>query len=240
MKLYHNVYLVCGNVYSSEDNVYAIDAPEGTILVDTGTDDREYEIIKEQMAYWGLKPVTHVILSHAHINHCFNAARFQREGAKIICTAPVADAILNATDRLIDYHRTSFTFHTRSFEKLTADVVIKSPGEYTFAGLPLMLYITHGHSKGCLVISMMEGERQYLFTGDFMQVAPVNAHGVAGWNGDIEYDADAYLKELAYFSTFEPEAVLPGHGQQCMRDAWQIPKNTYVRALRATHKKLNP
>ena len=46
MKLYHNVYLVCGNVYSSEDNVYAIDAPEGTILVDTGTDDREYEIIK--------------------------------------------------------------------------------------------------------------------------------------------------------------------------------------------------
>ena len=36
MQLAKNLYTVCGYAYSSQDNVYAIQAPHGVILVDTG------------------------------------------------------------------------------------------------------------------------------------------------------------------------------------------------------------
>ena len=240
MQLAKNLYTVCGYAYSSQDNVYAIQAPHGVTLVDTGTDDREYDIVQENLAYWGLGPVTHVILSHAHINHCFNAARFQREGAQIICAQAVADAIATASDRLIDYHRTSFSYHVKSCTRCTADRVIPATGVYDIAGQTFDIRITNGHSKGGLVCFSSIGGRQAMFTGDFIQIAPENTHAVVGWNGDIEYDPQVCLTELQQLSVEEPDMILPGHGQQCLRDAWQMPKNAYVRALRATHRSLNP
>ena len=68
MQLAKNLYTVCGYAYSSQDNVYAIQAPHGVILVDTGTDDREYDIVQENLAYWGLGPVTHVTVSYTHLD----------------------------------------------------------------------------------------------------------------------------------------------------------------------------
>ena len=57
MQLAKNLYTVCGYAYSSQDNVYAIQAPHGVILVDTGTDDREYDIVQENLAYgWPISP----------------------------------------------------------------------------------------------------------------------------------------------------------------------------------------
>ena len=236
MKLVNGVTLVCGYTYSSLDNVYAIEGEQGTILVDTGTNDREYQTIMDNMEYWGLKPVSYVILTHAHINHCFNAKRFQDIGAKLICSEPVAAALEHGGNRLIDYHSLSLEYNTRTFQKCKADIVIQNEGHYTIDGIDFDIRITNGHSAGGLVFFCELYGKRLMFTGDFMGVDHLNKHATLGWNGDEEYDADAYLRELKTLSTEEPDAIFPGHLQQCLRDAWQLPLNAYLRALKCTHK----
>lgn len=222
------------------DNVYAIKTSEGLILVDTGTDAREYEVIMENLAYWGLGTVTHVILTHAHINHCFNAKRFQDGGAKIICSRAVDEAISSASDRLIDYHNRELEYNVKTFPKCSADIIVENDGDFEIAGLHFDMNIINGHSKGGLLFFCMLEGRQIMFAGDFIHISPFNRHAIIGWEGDLEYDDAVYLEELKRFSTYEPDMILSGHHQLCMRDAWQIPKNAYVRACSSKHRSLNP
>lgn len=240
MQICKNIFLVCGYPYSSIDNVYAIKTDQGLILVDTGTDSREYDTIMENLAYWDLGPVTHVIVTHAHINHCFNARRFQQNGAKIICSEPVADALMTASDRLIDYHNLSVDYNVKTFEKCTPDILVDREGDFKWGGLHFDMRITDGHSKGGLVFFCSTGGKRLMFTGDFLQIAPFNKHAVIGWEGDLEFDHMVYLEELKKLSNEEPDAILPGHYQQCLKDAWQMPKNAYVRAVHSTRHSLNP
>ncbi len=240
MQLCKDVYMVCGYTYSSLDNVYAIRTDEGTILIDTGTDDREWEIIHEQLAYWDLPPVTHVILSHAHINHTFNTARFQREGAKIVCSEEVDDAIQNASDRLIDYECISVVYNCRTFEKCKADIILHPDETIRINGIDFKVFVTHGHSAGGVLLLFHRGGKEILYTGDFIQFEPLNRHTNLSWAGDLEYDHVSYIKELKKLSVLEPDIMLPGHFQQCLHDTWQMPKNAYVRAVEATHLNLNP
>ena len=235
MKICKGIYMVCGYTYSSIDNVYAIDTSEGTVLIDTGTDQREYDIIKENLSYWELGPVKWVIVTHAHINHCFNAKRFQEEGALIVCSTDVAEALETGSDRLIDYHDLALNYNTRLFQRLTPDVVIKESGIYKIAGIDFDMRITNGHSRGGLVFFCTVEGKRCMFTGDFIQIATANRHASAGWNGVLEFDRDAFLTELKELSNESPDCIFPGHGQQCLRDAWQMTKNAYVRAARASH-----
>lgn len=238
MKFCENLYMLCGYTYSSIDNVYAIDTEQGTILIDTGTDSREYDIIMENLRYWNLKPISSVILTHAHINHCFNARKFQRNGAQIVCSSSVAEAISKADDRLIDYHDLALNFNVKLFEKCKADVVIGESGIYTISGLDFDMRICNGHSKGGLVFFCNVDNKRIMFTGDEILIGTANKHASAGWNGDVDYDYIKYLEELKALSNEEPDFILPGHGQQCLRDAWQMTKNVYLRSLRATHRSL--
>ncbi|MCF0111735.1 MAG: MBL fold metallo-hydrolase [Erysipelotrichaceae bacterium] len=239
MKLLNNVTLVCGYTYSSLDNVYAIEGLQGTILVDTGTNEREYQTILDNLEYWGLPPVSHVIITHAHINHCFNAKRFQDQGAKLVCSAPVAEALEHGGNRLIDYHSLSLEYNIRTFQKCKADIVITDNGHYVIDGIDFDFRITNGHSAGGLVFFCESEGKRLMFTGDFMGIDSLNKHATLGWNGDEEYDADIYLQELKELSVEEPDAIFPGHYQQCLRDAWQLPLNAYLRALKRTHKDFN-
>lgn len=240
MQLFKDVYMVCGYSYSSIDNVYAVKTPSGVILFDTGTDKREWDIIHEQLDNWNLGPITHVVLSHAHINHTFNARAFQEEGAKIVCSRAVAEAIETASDRLIDYEDLSVVYNTKTFRKCKADVVLKTDGCLELGGIRFQAFITNGHSAGGLVLLFEMDGKRILYTGDFIQIAMFNRHADLSWKGDLEYDHKVYMEELKRLSTLEPDYILPGHGQQCLRDAWQMPKNAYIRAVKATHLSLNP
>ena len=240
MQLCKEIYMVCGYTYSSLDNVYAIQGSSGVILIDTGTDQREWNIIHEQLKYWGLGPVTHVIISHAHINHSFNALAFQKEGAKIVCSEAVADALENATDRLIDYEDLSTVYNTKTFQKCEADIVLKEDSFVNINGINFQAFITNGHSAGGLVLLFEMHGKKILYTGDLIQFAPMNRHAELSWTGDLEYNHEAYIQELKKLSVLEPDFILSGHFQQCLHDAWQMPKNAYIRAVKATHHSLNP
>lgn len=232
--------MLCGYPYSSIDNVYGIQTQQGLILVDTGTNRRDYETIMENIAYWGLGPVTHVFITHAHINHCFNAKKFQQNGAKIICSNAVSEALFTASDRLIDYHNLSVEYNVKTFETCTADIIISCEGNFTCAGQPFEMCITNGHAKGGLVFFTKIENKELMFVGDFLHIAPFNKNAIIGWEGDLEFDHEIYLQELKKFSTREPDIILSGHYQACLKDAWQMPKNAYVRAVHSTHRSLNP
>ncbi len=135
-----------------------------------------------------------------------------------------------------DIARTGFSEEVDSVDALaTAEQRV-----FEIAGLHFDMNIINGHSKGGLLFFCMLEGRQIMFAGDFIHISPFNRHAIIGWEGDLEYDDAVYLEELKRFSTYEPDMILSGHHQLCMRDAWQIPKNAYVRACSSKHRSLNP
>ena len=86
MQILKDVYKLAGEEYRMVPNIFAIKAENALILVDCGTDDSDWQIVLENMRYWGIDclPVTHVLITHPHGDHAGNTAMLQRMGAKII------------------------------------------------------------------------------------------------------------------------------------------------------------
>lgn len=69
-------------------NVYALDTPEGWVLLDTGFDSRRSRAIWERLLAGPLasRPVVRVIVSHHHPDHVGLAGWFQARGAELMMT----------------------------------------------------------------------------------------------------------------------------------------------------------
>ncbi len=85
MQVTKSVYIVSGAAYDLLGNVYAIRGEKGVALVDSG-ESIAVDVIEESLVRWGMGdlPVTHLFLTHGHMDHAGSAAYFQKKGAKII------------------------------------------------------------------------------------------------------------------------------------------------------------
>lgn len=95
MQIMNNVYQVLGGAYANIANIFAVKTDNGLVLIDSAETEEEYELILENMRYWGLEkyPISYVLLSHKHLNHIGNAYRFREMGAKIVAGVRDADAV---------------------------------------------------------------------------------------------------------------------------------------------------
>ena len=230
MRLTNNLYLLSGGNYSGGDynalgNVYAFKTEEGLILVDCGLPDVSLPIINNTLEYYNLKKkITHVIITHAHVDHCGNAAYFQNMGAKVIVGEGDVDYLCKAGGFNLfgDTCYEQATYHI--FPAFTPDIIIDKDKELTINRIIFQFILIPGHTMGSMaVLTNFEGKR-ILFTGDSIYPMGINCEKIdLGWRGDPKYDNNAFLSSLKKLSdTVECDMVLPGHGNLCVRNGTTV------------------
>lgn len=241
MKLTKNLYVLSGGNYSAGDynalgNVYGIDTNEGLILVDCGLPEVSLPIINSSISYWELehKPITHVLVTHAHVDHCGNAKYYQERGAKIVVGRGDVDYLCQAGG-FNRFHDTRFdqgTYHI--FPAFTPDIIIEGDQELTINGLKFQFLSIPGHTVGSLAIYVELDGKTILFTGDSIYPMGINCEKVdLGWRGDPRYDNKAFINSIVKLSDkVECDMVLPGHGNLCVRNGSHVIWNA---AKLATH-----
>lgn len=85
--------------------IYALPSTDGILLVDAGPDyDGAWEALVAQLRAAGLDPahVRTVVVTHAHIDHCGLARRWQQAGAQVMGSADEVDRFLLG-DRVVRF-----------------------------------------------------------------------------------------------------------------------------------------
>ena len=91
--------------------VYALPTADGIIMIDAGPDyDGAWEALAAQLDAAGLniRDVKHVAITHAHIDHCGLAFRWQAEGVTVAASALEAQSFLHG--RNIIGYQTQYVF----------------------------------------------------------------------------------------------------------------------------------
>lgn len=241
MRLTRDLYVLSGGNYSAGDynalgNVYGITTKAGIILIDCGLPEVSLPIIEESLAFWEIQNrlITHVLITHAHVDHCGNARHYQELGAQIVAGEGDVEYLCKAGG-FNRFHDTRFdqgTYHI--FPPFTPDVVISQDMEIVFDGVKFRFIMIPGHTVGSIAIYVeMEGKR-ILFTGDSVYPMGINCEKVdLGWRGDPRYDNKAFINSMIKLSdTVECDMVLPGHGNLCVRNGSHVIWNA---AKTATH-----
>ncbi len=176
-------------------NTYLVGNESGFAVVDPGPDDpRHCQAILDAA---GPRPITHILVTHAHRDHVDGAARLKA----------ATGALIYAFPRAVDEHRrwqvnpTGKTFINLAFKPdhpLADGDVIEAPGRR------LRAIHTPGHAPDHLCFAF--DERKVVFSGD--HVMAWNTTVVAPPEGHM---AD-YLASLERLLDREDDLFLPGHG----------------------------
>jgi len=133
MQILKDIYLVAGAGYGTLGNVFAIKYESGVVLIDCAPKENS-SVIEDNLKYWGLSslPITHVLLTHAHWDHCGNAAYFQQKGAAIVCAKGDDESL--ARGGFCD----NYPFPAYYYPPCKADKVIDADRSLDIAGLDIM------------------------------------------------------------------------------------------------------
>lgn len=234
MRITNHLYLLSGGNYSAGDynalgNVYAVQTEAGLILIDCGLPEVSLPIINDNLAYYDLQnvPITHILITHAHVDHCGNAKYYQDHGSKILVGAGDVDYLCKAGGFNL-YHDTCYeqgTYHI--FPAFTPDIAIEQDQELELNGLKFGFITIPGHTVGSLAIYLQFEGKRILFTGDSIYPMGINCEKVdLGWRGDPKYNNQNFIKSLKKLCDLvECDMVLPGHGNLCLRNGTNVVRN---------------
>jgi hydroxyacylglutathione hydrolase len=136
-------------------NVFIVfeDKESRAFLVDAGAD---YDKIKANLDYYGIKEVTHILLTHGHFDHVGALAQLKREtGAKVVVHTRDAAMLHSDKDNL-------GVFAGVTVEKCEPDIILQGGETLHCAGIEVSVLHTPGHSGGS-VCYIADGA---LFSGD--------------------------------------------------------------------------
>ena len=135
-KVYDNLYFVGGKQHSS----WALNTPEGIILIDTIFPYNSEELIEGGLRKVGLDPknIRYVIVSHAHADHIGGAEMLQKKyTAQIVMGAPDWDSVASYPNR----------FKSMAPKR---NIVATDGMKITLGGATVNIWLTPGHTPGTL------------------------------------------------------------------------------------------
>lgn len=228
MRLSKNIYQVSGCMYGVHQNVYAVDAGTEIVLIDSGKDAADYEVIQRNLKYWQLdkKPITKLLLTHAHCEHSGNAARFEESGTVVFGHTLCAEAVETGNDRTAAY-----AFFDYPEYRVCKNVQPVEDGDVILAG-ELTFEVIHvpGHSDDSVVYKLWINGTVALFTGDTVLHDKLCQESWLGWTGAVDYDQNAYVKSLIRMSEIQADIILPGHGETCLTEGNRMLVGAFLRA----------
>lgn len=179
-----------------------VETGEGIVAIDAGTTEARVRAALTALREITSKPITHVIITHAHWDHIGGLAALRGEDTQVIAQANFNEElrIINSTviPMLAWYERDA----SRDYE-ITPDRVVSETETMTVGGVELVLRPVNGGetSDGLLVELPASG---VLFTGDVMMPylgAPFLPEG----------SVEGLLETLQTIQRLHPRSVVHGH-----------------------------
>ncbi len=195
-------------------NVYAIDAPDGTVLVDTGAGLSPSAILDRAESVFG--SVTHALLTHAHADHSQGAPALQDRGVEVLACNATADLVSSGTEAElgVDVARSEGIYPEKySFENFHVDRSFAVDTELDLAGLSVNPVLLRGHAPDHVVYLVELDGEMTCFVGDAVypdgSISLLNVPGSS--LTDYRTDIDGLIGRGI-------NALLPGHGLPIMAD----------------------
>jgi glyoxylase-like metal-dependent hydrolase (beta-lactamase superfamily II) len=195
------VYLIGGAGMTTADDaaIYLIDFDGDLILIDSGAGRSSSQIIRN-IEMLGLNPanISHLILTHCHIDHIGSAPFFKKQyGAKILIHELDAPAVEKGDSR-----KTAANWYGTTFPPTAVDRKLK--GEYeilTFGGETLHCLHTPGHTPGSISLYLDRAGKRVLFGQDI--------HGP--FHKDFDSDIDIWKKSMRKLLDLNADILCEGH-----------------------------
>lgn len=146
------VQIATGEIKANAFIVYK-DVSTKVFVVDPGA---EYDKIKAHLDHYGIKEVTHILLTHGHFDHIGAVAQLKEAtGAKVCIHERDLSMLGSQKDNLAAFAKTSVP-------ECEADIVFKGGETFEAAGMDVKVLHTPGHSGGsvCYIVG------DVMFTGD--------------------------------------------------------------------------
>lgn len=226
MKLFDDLFLVGGGPFngfglsnSLDCHVYALNGGDAIALIDCGmatAGSIDRILLNLQNDGLDVNKVTHLFLTHYHIDHCGGINAWQKRfpikafiGADVITNVLRAD--VDATGFKLaqeaGFYPSDYNFVAPiSIEGLKQGDVIK------VGNLEVQFISTPGHCNGhgCYLVS---GVKRYLFSGDC-----IFAGGKIALLNTADSNIEKYRTTIFNLEKIDFDALLPGHGAIVLRD----------------------
>ena len=226
MRVTNNIYVLSGSYYSAVGDmstlgdVYGIRTPQGVILIDCGDTKTGPAMLKETLAYYEVRePITHVIITHGHWDHCGGAKELQDAGAKIIVGQE--DAIYCTEGGFKSMPSPFADVHV--FPAFTPDTLIAHDQTLELNGISFEFIKIPGHTAGSMAIRIVIDGKTVLFTGDALQPDGLFLDSVSlGWQGDPTFNRQAIVESMMKLMKYETDIILSGHGKICLQNGTSL------------------
>ncbi len=195
------VYLIGGpNVTQADDAaVYLIDFADELVLIDAGAGGSSSQLVRN-MEMLGLDPktISHVILTHCHIDHIGSASFFRDKcGARIVIHEIDATALETG-----DSVRTAANWYGTTFPPTKIDRKLAGVREtLKFGGEELHCLHTPGHTPGSISVYLDREEKRVLFGQDI--------HGP--FHKAFGSDIFAWKKSMQTLLALDADILCEGH-----------------------------
>jgi len=195
-------------------NVYAVDAPDGAVLVDTGGGDSVSALLDR--ASEDVCPVVGVLLTHAHADHSQGGPACREHGLDVIASERTAELLAEGTeaDLGVDVAREEGIYPPDyEFENYTIDRTFDPATTLTVAGRRFEAVPLAGHAADHVVYLTEGPDRTYCFVGD--AVYPDGSISLLNVPGSSLSD---YRADIGRLTGRGVDALLPGHGLPRLAD----------------------
>ncbi|MCF8033293.1 MAG: MBL fold metallo-hydrolase [Desulfarculaceae bacterium] len=182
---------------------YLVAGASARVLVDCGAGPSAPALLELAMAAGG-DPPTHLLITHAHIDHAGGAAEIRRRtGCRIVLHQAEAEVMATGDDT-----RSAADWYGLSLEPAPPDQALEGDGAIDLGqGQELAILHTPGHTPGSLVAWCLAGGQKVLFGQDVHgPFAPAFGSDIAAWRGSIarmmELEADILAE--GHYGVFRP------------------------------------
>jgi glyoxylase-like metal-dependent hydrolase (beta-lactamase superfamily II) len=195
------VYLIGGPSITSADDaaIYLIDFSGELVLIDAGAGNSSSQIVRN-IEMLGLNPadISHLILTHCHIDHIGSAPFFKKQyGVKILIHELDAKAVESGDSR-----KTAANWYGTTFPPTAVDRKLKGEHEtLKFGSEELHCLHTPGHTPGSISLYLDRAGKRVLFGQDI--------HGP--FHRDFESDIKAWKKSMRNLLDLNADILCEGH-----------------------------
>jgi glyoxylase-like metal-dependent hydrolase (beta-lactamase superfamily II) len=195
------VYLIGGPAITSADDaaIYLIDFAGELVLIDAGAGRSSSQIVRN-IEMLGLNPVSisHLILTHCHIDHIGSAPFFKKQyGTKILIHELDAKAVESGDPR-----KTAANWYGTTFPPTAVDRKLIGEHEILkFGQEELHCLHTPGHTPGSIALYLDRAGKRVLFGQDI--------HGP--FHRDFDSDIKEWKKSMQKLLNLNADILCEGH-----------------------------
>ena len=195
------IYLIGGpNITSADDAaIYLIDFASDLVMIDAGAGKSSAQLVRNiEMLGFNPANISHLILTHCHIDHIGSASFFRDHySTKIVIHELDAKAVETG-----DSLKTAANWYGTTFPPTKVDrKIIGSDEILKFGTEELQCLHTPGHTPGSIAVYLDRGGKRVLFGQDI--------HGP--FNAAFGCDIEAWKKSMQLLLALDADILCEGH-----------------------------